>query len=61
MATKERKPSDQLALAMKQASVVRMVALAQALQSQGRLKPTATGSHVARPKAKTLRVKASFA
>jgi len=54
---KERKQPDQLALAMKQASLVRMVALANALQEQGQLKTAPVPAGVRRPVARELRVK----
>jgi hypothetical protein len=56
---KERKQPDQLALAMKQASVVRMVALAKALQAQGQLKTASVPAGVTRPAVRELRVKAA--
>jgi hypothetical protein len=56
---KERKHPDQLALAMKQASVVRMVALAKALQTQGQLTTAPAAAGIARPAARELRVKAA--
>jgi hypothetical protein len=59
MAMKERKQPDQLALAMKQASVVRMVALAKALHAQGQLKTAPVPAGVTRPAVRELRVKAA--
>jgi hypothetical protein len=56
---KERKQTDELALAMKQASVVRMVALAKVLQEQGQLKTAVVPEGVTRPVVRELRVKAA--
>ena len=59
MAMKERKQPDQLVLAMKQGSVVRMLALAKVLQEQGQLKTAQVPAGVTRPAARELRVKAA--
>jgi hypothetical protein len=53
----DRKQPDQLALAMKQASMVRMLALAKALQEQGKLRTSPVRAGVKRPGVCELRVK----